>query len=147
MFCQSKEIFAVWKLGSGQQHKGDCLHYEYRAQDNTGNSIFIFRMLSAASNEKNLTQTGLRMRGIYWFLYQKIQWQGRLQSGLIRVLAPFFCNYFCFITFMSQLCSESCFPYGGKMMPVIPGVHQQIAYSRWREKICISEFLAEVLKL
>lgn len=33
------------------------------------------------------------------------------------------------------------------MMPVIPGVHQQIAYSRWRGKICISEFLAEVLKL
>lgn len=60
MFHQSKEIFAIWKVGSGQQHKGDCLHYEYRAQENTRNSIFIFRMLSAASNKENLTQTGFK---------------------------------------------------------------------------------------
>lgn len=61
---------------------------------------------------------------------------------LMKVLAPFFCDYFCSASVMCQLCCEFCFPNGGKVTPV---VHQQTAYSRRRERICIPEFLTEVL--
>lgn len=96
----------------------------YRAQDKTlATPFLLFRMLSATSNKENLTHTqNLSVKGIYWFMDQKIQWWGALQGGVIRVLAPFFWDICCSITFVSQLCSESCFPHGGKVRPVIPGI-------------------------
>lgn len=64
----------------------------YRAQDKTLATPFLsFRMLSATSNKENLAHTqNLSVKGIYWFMYQKIQWWGVLQGGMIRACGSIF---------------------------------------------------------
>lgn len=92
-------------------------------------------MLSAASNKGNLTQTGLRVKEIYWFMYQNllVGWaSGWFHQGSSFIFLWLFLFHHLHESAVFWLLLSS----WSKVMPVIPGVtSKQIAYSRQRENL------------